>query len=92
MKPEVQRLIWRSRRGLLELDILFYEYLSHFAQAWSKQQLDQFERLLAYQDQSLFDAFCDKVPLDDPQLNALFEQVKRYPLPKPQQPDYPHQV
>ena len=76
MKPEVQKLLWRSRRGMLELDALFRRYLMDKGDDLSPQQLQEFEALLQYQDQELFDAFSGKVPLDDEKLNVLFNELK----------------
>ena len=49
----LERLRWRSRRGLLELDIVLKEFLdTRFASLTSDEQ-DAFEKLLTTSDQSL---------------------------------------
>lgn len=49
----LERLRWRSRRGLLELDIVLKEFLDkRFASLTSDEQ-DAFEKLLTTSDQSL---------------------------------------
>ncbi len=77
MKPGVQKLLWRSRRGMLELDALFRTYLTEQGEQLSEQQRMRFERLLAYQDQDLFDAFTGKTPLADPELEHYFCTIKK---------------
>ena len=77
MKPEVQKLLWRSRRGMLELDALFRTYLTEQGEQLSEQQRMRFERLLAYQDQDLFDAFTGQTPLADPELEHYFRAIKK---------------
>lgn len=76
MKPEVQKLMWRSRRGMLELDKLFRGFLEEQGDDLSIVELQQFEQLLEYQDQDLFDAFNNNRELDDPGLQQLFQQIK----------------
>ncbi len=76
MKPEVRKLLWRSRRGVLELDTLFRKYLTDQSEELSDEQLAQLEKLLTYQDQDLFDAFSGKKPLADPELNRYFHTIK----------------
>lgn len=75
MRPEVQKLLWRSRRGMLELDMLFRNYLTAAGDALSDQQLQEFEQLLTCQDQELFDAYSGKQPLADAQLAQLFNRI-----------------
>ena len=77
MKPEIQKLLWRSRRGMLELDTLFREYLLHNGDQMDKQALAAFESLLELQDQTLFDAFSGKHSLDNAQHQQLFESLKQ---------------
>jgi antitoxin CptB len=76
MKPEVQKLLWRSRRGMLELDKLFRNYLEQHGDVLDDHQLEQITHLLEYQDQDLFDAFSGKRPLQDETLDRLFTQIK----------------
>jgi antitoxin CptB len=75
VRPEVQKLLWRSRRGMLELDMLFRNYLTTAGDNLSEQQLQEFEQLLSCQDQELFDAYSGKQPLPDKPMNELFSQI-----------------
>ena len=76
MRPEVQKLLWRSRRGMLELDTLFRVYLEVEGDNLDDKQLQQLTQLLEYQDQDLFDAFSGKRSLPDEALDGLFHQMK----------------
>ena len=76
MKPEVQKLLWRSRRGMLELDTLFRVYLELEGDSLDDSMLQQFSALLEYQDQDLFDAFSGKRPLPDKELEDLLMEMK----------------
>ena len=75
MRPEVQKLLWRSRRGMLELDMLFRNYLTAAGDDLSEQQLQEFEQLLTCQDQELFDAYSGNRPLANTQMNELFSRI-----------------
>lgn len=65
MSQEICKLLWRSRRGMLELDILFRDYLLKYGEQLSRQQLVEFESLLELQDQTLFDAYSGQCKLDN---------------------------
>ena len=75
MRPEIQKLLWRSRRGMLELDILFRTYLQNHGEQLDDQQLADFESLLELQDQTLFDAYSGKSELHTPALQQLMQSM-----------------
>ena len=75
MKPEVHKLLWRSRRGMLELDTLFRAYLETYGDQMTMKQLGEFESLLELQDQTLFEAFSGKKLLESDSHQRLFSSV-----------------
>jgi len=77
MKPEIQKLMWRSRRGMLELDTLFRQYLLSYGEQMNQKELLNFESLLELQDQTLFEAFSGKRKLDNRQHQQLFDHIKQ---------------
>ena len=77
MKPEIQKLMWRSRRGMLELDTLFRHYLQTYGEQMNQDELLNFESLLELQDQTLFEAFSGKRKLDSMQHQQLFDHIKQ---------------
>ena len=76
MRPEIHKLLWRSRRGMLELDTLFRQYLLENGEQMNNEQLLDFESLLELQDQTLFDAFSGKCMLGDKRHQQLFDSMK----------------
>jgi len=76
MQAEVQKLLWRSRRGMLELDTLFRGYLVQHGEHMNEQQLADFESLLELQDQTLFDAYAGKCELENKGHQQLMEAMK----------------
>jgi antitoxin CptB len=73
--PELRRLRWQCRRGLLELDFLFNQFLDTRYQQLTLAQQADFVRLLSHSDQDLLYWFTDQasVPVD---LQAIFQQVR----------------
>jgi antitoxin CptB len=56
MSPDIQKanLVWRSRRGMLELDLLLGRFLSNFYEELSPHQLAVYERLLHEPDPDIY--------------------------------------
>jgi antitoxin CptB len=60
MSPEIQRLQWRCRRGMLELDLLLQGFLDHGYDALSEAQQTRFVQLLELNDQLLLDYLMER--------------------------------
>lgn len=76
----LQRLRWRSRRGMRELDQLFTRYLDR---AWRDAAEDEravFERLLACEDDRLWRWFLGYEAPEDVELHALVERIRALPV------------
>ena len=72
---EFNRLRWRSRRGMLELDLLLLPFFDEvFAELESNEQ-QAFIKLLEQEDPILWDWFSRKSESDDPELAALVERM-----------------
>jgi antitoxin CptB len=77
---ERQRLRWRCRRGMRELDQLCVRYLDR---AWGDASADEratFERLLACEDDRLWRWFLGHDTPDDTALHALVERIRALPV------------
>ena len=73
---ELQRLRWRSRRGMRELDQLCLRYLDR---AWRDASADEratFERLLASEDDRLWRWFLGHESPPDVETAALVERIR----------------
>ena len=57
----MQRIRWRCRRGLLELDIVLGRFIEHYANL-SQQQRAVFDSLLDLPDTELWDMIGGKLP------------------------------
>jgi antitoxin CptB len=53
--PELNRLRWQCRRGLLELDLVLERFLEKYGERLQGDSLSSFQTLLAYTDIELLD-------------------------------------
>ena len=74
--PDIGRLRWQCRRGMLELDLLLMDFLEHrygaLPEAWQRD----FERLLEYPDPILRDWLLGRNVPQDPELQRLVELIR----------------
>ena len=57
---EIDRVRWRCRRGLLELDVVLSRFLDRHFETLSPQQRTTLNRLLDYPDNDLWDFLSGK--------------------------------
>ncbi|MBL6689206.1 MAG: succinate dehydrogenase assembly factor 2 [Pseudomonadales bacterium] len=69
------RLRWRSRRGMLELDLLLLPYFDEVFDSLPDDEQAIFVRLLEQDDPDLLQWFSRKGVPDDPELAALVERI-----------------
>jgi antitoxin CptB len=74
-----QKLKWRSRRGLRELDLLFRNFIQKY---WDQLTLEEFEiyaQVVGLEDQPLFDYIFKNVRLGNDEVEAFIDQyIKSY--------------
>ncbi|CAG0938156.1 FAD assembly factor SdhE [Gallionellaceae bacterium] len=58
---EIERLRWRCRRGLLELDIVLGRFIEQYYQGLDEAQLAAFDMLLDMPDTELWDMITGKI-------------------------------
>ena len=68
---ELNRLRWRSRRGMLELDLLLVPFFDEMFAALPQELQQAFIRLLEQDDPDLMIWFSRRDQPDDPELRAL---------------------
>ena len=72
------RVVWHSRRGMLELDIVLERFVKQRYPQLSEQDQQVYRRLLDCEDQQLFDWFLKKKPVDDKELAVMVGQILDY--------------
>jgi antitoxin CptB len=72
----LQRLKWRSRRGLLELDLVFERFWAGAGGVLTHTELQAMERLLALPDNDLLDLVMGRVESADEHLRDLLAKLR----------------
>ena len=75
MSREVERLKWRSRRGLLELDLVFERFWAREREL-APAETRTLERLLAMADNDLLDLVMGRAETKDPGVRAMLEVLR----------------
>lgn len=72
MVKSVAQLRWQCRRGMLELDLLLLNFLETKFSELNTEEKVLFEKLLACQDQDLYDWLVKKeIPADNQLINII---------------------
>ena len=74
---ELKRMRWRSRRGLLELDIIIERFLNSDFDTLSYEELAAYRELLTWEDNDLLDLVNAKVEADVPHLQPIIDRLRR---------------
>ncbi len=77
MTKRIERIRWRCRRGLLELDLLLQRFLDKYDSQLNEQQIDQFESLLSLSDDDLLAIICSNPETVDKSLKRLIQLIQR---------------
>jgi|CXWL01.1.fsa_nt_gi very-short-patch-repair endonuclease/succinate dehydrogenase flavin-adding protein (antitoxin of CptAB toxin-antitoxin module) len=72
----IERVRWRSRRGLLELDIVLGRFIESYYLQLNESELQAFEELLDMPDNSLWDMIAGKQAAVQSNHQALLEKIK----------------
>ena len=72
----IERLKWRSRRGLLELDLVFERFWAGPGKALQEGEAKALEKLLALPDNDLLDLVMRRAETPDAELRRLVEKLR----------------
>ncbi|HEY9104371.1 succinate dehydrogenase assembly factor 2 [Chitinimonas sp.] len=84
-QADKNRLRWRSRRGLLELDLVFELFLEHDFDQLSPAELDVYQDLLMLPDVDLLELVDGKTVTDDPRFVPILTKLQHWQVLKNQQ-------
>lgn len=76
MTTDKNRLAWRCRRGMLELDLLLQGFLERDYDALNREQQAHFEQFLALPDQTLLDYLLHHRPADKTEFVDVIEKIR----------------
>ena len=69
------RLLWASRRGMLELDLILTPFIENVYDTLSKDDQLRFEVLLECEDQTLFMWFMQRENPDNPDMDRIIKII-----------------
>lgn len=73
---EMNRLRWRSRRGLLENELVLGRFLDAYGAGLDGERLRAFKTLLEYSDNDLWDLVSGRAECGDPALGEVVELLR----------------
>ena len=74
-----QKLKWRSRRGLRELDLLFRNFIQKYWDQLTREEFEIYSQVVGLEDQPLFDYIFKNVRLGNDEVEAFIDQyIKSY--------------
>jgi len=78
---EEDRLAWRCRRGLLELDLWLGGFWAVHRDTLPLEEKAAFERLLTWSDMEILDRLKSTAPDGDPVLDRLVQRIQDTQIP-----------
>ena len=72
---EKKKIQWQCRRGMLELDLIFREFMDNGFDQLSSEQVSCFKKLLACQDDQLFSWFMNYERCSDQELQSMIDLI-----------------
>lgn len=76
---DTQKLKWRSRRGLRELDLLFRNFIQKYWDQLTAEEFEIYAQVVGLEDQPLFDYIFKNVRLGNDEVEAFIDQyIKSY--------------
>ncbi len=75
-RDELERLRWRCRRGLLELDLVLERFLARHGAALSAAEALQLAEVLEYEDNDLWAVVSGRSERYDPRHGAIVARLR----------------
>jgi antitoxin CptB len=73
---ELDKIRWRCRRGLLELDLILEKFNQQYLGSLDAEQLECFEELLAFYDNDLLDLVKGRAAAPDRRYNCILQLLR----------------
>lgn len=72
---EYKRLIWHSRRGMLELDVLMLPFVKEIYPSLPEEDQARYRQLIECEDNDLFAWFMQRSRPEDPELARIIDLI-----------------
>lgn len=73
--PELKKMYWHSRRGMLELDLILVPFAERVLPGLARDRQAEYAELLLEEDQDLFLWLVRKEPVPDVRLQPIIDTV-----------------
>ena len=70
-----KKILWQCRRGLWELDAILVPFIEINFSNLKEDEINNFVRLLAYEDIEIFDILVNKKSFDDDTLGPIIKKI-----------------
>ena len=74
---QLERLKWRSRRGLLELDLLFTRFWEQSPDCLNETDMQALDRLLQLPDNDILDMVMARQVCTDPRITPVIRRLQQ---------------
>ena len=74
---DIERLKWKSRRGLLELDLFFTQFWQQEELTLNKEDKAVLSMLLDFPDNDILDLFMERKTSDNKSVQKLVDRIKK---------------
>ncbi|MES2354149.1 MAG: succinate dehydrogenase assembly factor 2 [Pseudomonadota bacterium] len=72
-----ERLKWQSRRGLLELDLIFTRFWEQSAASLTEQDMQTLDKLLQLPDNDILDMVMARQTCDDASISEMIQRLQQ---------------
>ena len=73
-----KKILWQCRRGLWELDAILIPFVERNFSNLKEKEIENFKKLLAYEDIEIFDILVNKKPFEDAEIGDIVSKILEF--------------
>jgi len=77
-----KKILWQCRRGLWELDAILIPFVERNFSNLDEIEIENFKKLLAYEDIEIFDILVNKKPFEDNEIGGIVSKILEFHISK----------
>ena len=75
-----KKILWQCRRGLWELDAILIPFVEKNFSNLEEIEIENFKKLLAYEDIEIFDILVNKKPFEDAEIDGIVSKILEFQI------------
>ena len=75
-----KKILWQCRRGLWELDAILIPFVERNFSNLDEIEIENFKKLLAYEDIEIFDILVNKKPFEDTEIEGIVSKILEFQI------------